>query len=65
MQVLLPVLATALAVVIALWFTRNELQVELKRSTENSESVILYKDLLSEIDNLVYPLRINGIYAHR
>ncbi|HGY9582989.1 TPA: methyl-accepting chemotaxis protein [Vibrio harveyi] len=63
MQVLLPVLATALAVVIALWFTRNELQVELKRSTENSESVILYKDLLSEIDNLVYPLRINGIYA--
>ncbi|EKM30337.1 HAMP domain protein, partial [Vibrio harveyi] len=48
----MPVLATALAVVIALWFTRNELQVELKRSTENSESVILYKDLLSEIDIL-------------
>ena len=63
MQVLLPVFATALAVIVALGFTRSELQTELKRSTENSESVILFKDLLSDIDNQIYPLRIDSIYA--
>jgi methyl-accepting chemotaxis protein len=63
MQVLLPVLATALAVMVALGIARNDLQVELEKSTQNSESVIHYKDLLATIDNQVYPLRISGIYA--
>ncbi|MGR5210627.1 methyl-accepting chemotaxis protein [Vibrio rotiferianus] len=63
MQVLLPVLATALAVMVALGVARNDLQVELEKSTQNSESVIHYKDLLATIDNQVYPLRISGIYA--
>ncbi|MGR5275685.1 methyl-accepting chemotaxis protein [Vibrio rotiferianus] len=63
MQVLLPVLATALAVMVALGIARNDLQAELEKSTQNSESVIHYKDLLATIDNQVYPLRISGIYA--
>ena len=63
MQVLLPVLATALAVMVALGIARNDLQAELEKSSQNSESVIHYKDLLATIDNQVYPLRISGIYA--
>ncbi|WP_038882888.1 methyl-accepting chemotaxis protein, partial [Vibrio rotiferianus] len=63
MQVLLPVLATALAVMVALGIARNDLQAELEKSTQNNESVIHYKDLLATIDNQVYPLRISGIYA--
>ena len=63
MQVLLPVLATAFAVMVALGIARNDLQAELEKSTQNSESVIHYKDLLATIDNQVYPLRISGIYA--
>ncbi|WP_440889498.1 methyl-accepting chemotaxis protein [Vibrio sp. WZ-1] len=63
MQVLLPVLVTALAVMVALGVARNDLQAELEKSTQNSESVIHYKDLLATIDNQVYPLRISGIYA--
>lgn len=62
-QVLVPVVITALALFIALWFTDNALQKEQNTVQENTSSLMFYKNTLSEIGDLIYPLRINAVYA--
>lgn len=62
-QVLVPVVITALALFIALWFTDNALQKEQNTVQENTSSLMFYKNTISEIGDLIYPLRINAVYA--
>ncbi|WP_099607830.1 methyl-accepting chemotaxis protein [Vibrio coralliilyticus] len=62
-QVLLPVLLTTITLLVALWFTKNNLQEEQATTASNTDSLIFYKDTLANIDDQVYPLRISAVYA--
>tara|TARA_Y100001956_G_scaffold37433_1_gene36848 strand:- start:376 stop:2004 length:1629 start_codon:yes stop_codon:yes gene_type:complete len=62
-QVLLPVLFTTVALFIALWITKNNLQTEQEIIDSNTDSLVFYKDTLAKIDDQVYPLRISAVYA--
>ncbi|HAS62790.1 MAG TPA: methyl-accepting chemotaxis protein, partial [Vibrio sp.] len=62
-QVLVPVLFTIVALFIALWVTKNNLQEEQALMTDHTQSLIFYKDSLATIDDTVYPLRISAVYA--
>ncbi|KHT47223.1 methyl-accepting chemotaxis protein [Vibrio sinaloensis] len=62
-QVLLPVLFTTVALFIALWVTKNNLEAEQDRINDNIDSLVFYKDTLAKIDDQVYPLRISAVYA--
>ncbi|MCW8333859.1 methyl-accepting chemotaxis protein [Vibrio paucivorans] len=62
-QILLPVLFTCFALFIALWITKNDLQREQEAVESNTESLMYYKDMLAQIDDQVYPLRISAVYA--
>ncbi len=62
-QVLLPVAMTTIFLLIALWITQSNLQEEQETINSNSDSLIFYKDKLAHIDDMVYPLRINAVYA--
>ncbi|ODS05678.1 methyl-accepting chemotaxis protein [Vibrio scophthalmi] len=62
-QVLLPVLFTTFALFIALWITKNNLQQEQAVVSDNTQSLVFYKDSLAKIDDQVYPLRISAVYA--
>lgn len=62
-QILLPVLLTALALFVALGFTASTLEKEQNIIASNTDSFVFYKDQLAEIDDIVYPLRIGAVYA--
>ncbi|MFB9213810.1 methyl-accepting chemotaxis protein [Vibrio sinaloensis] len=62
-QVLLPVLFTTFALFIALWLTKHNLEAEQRVISENTDSLVFYKDTLAKIDDQVYPIRINAVYA--
>ncbi|ENM5730324.1 methyl-accepting chemotaxis protein [Vibrio mimicus] len=62
-QVLLPVLFTMIALVIALWITKANLTHEQKAIADNTHSLVNYKDTLAKVDDTVYPLRISAVYA--
>lgn len=62
-QVLLPVLFTTFALFIALWLTKNNLEAEQRVISQNTDSLVFYKDTLAKIDDQVYPIRINAVYA--
>ncbi|MBA5761018.1 methyl-accepting chemotaxis protein [Vibrio sp. 404] len=62
-QVLVPVLFTIVALFIALWITKNNLQEEQAMMADHTQSLIFYKDSLAQIDDSVYPLRISAVYA--
>lgn len=62
-QVLLPVLFTTFALFIALWITKNNLQQDQAVVSDNTQSLVYYKDSLAKIDDQVYPLRISAVYA--
>ncbi|MGL4830683.1 MAG: methyl-accepting chemotaxis protein, partial [Vibrio sp.] len=62
-QVLLPVLFTMIALVIALWITKVNLTNEQKEIAENTQSLVSYKDTLAKVDDTIYPLRISAVYA--
>lgn len=62
-QILLPVLLTALALFISLGFTASTLEKEQDVIASNTDSFVFYKDQLAEIDDIVYPLRIGAVYA--
>ncbi|MGR6832268.1 methyl-accepting chemotaxis protein [Aliivibrio wodanis] len=62
-QILLPVLLTALALFISLGFTASSLEKEQDIIANNTDSFVFYKDQLAEIDDIVYPLRIGAVYA--
>lgn len=62
-QVLLPVLFTMIALVIALWITKANLTHEQKAIADNTHSLVNYKDTLAKVDDTIYPLRISAVYA--
>ncbi len=62
-QVLLPVFFTALALLISLWYTSYSLDKEQRILHDNTTSFIFYKDQLAKIDDHMYPMRINAVYA--
>lgn len=62
-QILLPVLLTALALFVSLGFTASTLEKEQDIIASNTNSFVFYKDQLAKIDDLVYPLRISAVYA--
>ncbi|ENO8414765.1 methyl-accepting chemotaxis protein [Vibrio mimicus] len=62
-QVLLPVLFTMIALVIALWITKANLAHEQKAIADNTHSLVNYKDTLAKVDDTIYPLRISAVYA--
>lgn len=62
-QVLLPVLLTTVALFIALWITKSNLQNEQHQVSINTDLLVEYKDTLSSIDDTIYPLRISAVYA--
>ncbi|MDE1241146.1 methyl-accepting chemotaxis protein [Vibrio aestuarianus] len=62
-QVLLPVLLTTIVLLIALWVTKINLQHEQTKVSTNTHLLIEYKDILANIDDTIYPLRINAVYA--
>ena len=62
-QILLPVLFTALALFASLWYTAATLEKEQDTIADNTTSFVFYKDQLAKIDDQVYPLRIGAVYA--
>ncbi|MDA0148875.1 methyl-accepting chemotaxis protein [Vibrio sp. LaRot3] len=62
-QVLIPVLFISIALFIALWVTKNNLEAEQELVASNTDSLVFYKDTLAHIDDRVYPLRISAVYA--
>ncbi|MFA1561500.1 methyl-accepting chemotaxis protein [Aliivibrio fischeri] len=62
-QVLLPVILTALALFISLGFTASTLEEEQDIIASNTNSFVFYKDQLAKVDDEVYPLRISAVYA--
>ncbi|WP_375320479.1 methyl-accepting chemotaxis protein [Aliivibrio logei] len=62
-QILLPVILTALALFISLGFTASTLEEEQNIIASNTNSFVFYKDQLAKVDDIVYPLRIGAVYA--
>ncbi|RBM37910.1 methyl-accepting chemotaxis protein [Vibrio tarriae] len=62
-QVLLPVLFTMIALVIALWITKANLTHEQKAIADNTHALVHYKDTIAQVDDTIYPLRISAVYA--
>ncbi|MBD1566438.1 methyl-accepting chemotaxis protein [Vibrio sp. S12_S33] len=62
-QVLLPVLLTTIALFIALWITKSNLQNEQHQVSNSTDLLVEYKDTLANIDDTIYPLRISAVYA--
>ncbi|ATC59094.1 methyl-accepting chemotaxis protein [Vibrio anguillarum] len=62
-QVLLPVLLTTFALLIALWITKSNLQNEQIKVSNSTDRLVEYKDALASVDDTVYPLRISAVYA--
>ncbi|KUO24486.1 methyl-accepting chemotaxis protein [Vibrio cholerae] len=63
LQVLLPVLFTMIALVIALWITKVNLTHEQQAIADNTHALVSYKDTIAQIDDTIYPLRISAVYA--
>ncbi|ENM3794203.1 methyl-accepting chemotaxis protein [Vibrio cholerae] len=63
LQVLLPVLFTTIALVIALWITKVNLTHEQQAIADNTHALVRYKDTIAQIDDTIYPLRISAVYA--
>ncbi|MFO4734959.1 methyl-accepting chemotaxis protein [Vibrio cholerae] len=63
LQVLLPVLFTMIALVIALWITKVNLIHEQQAIADNTHALVRYKDTIAQIDDTIYPLRISAVYA--
>lgn len=62
-QVLVPVVFTIVALLIALGMTQNSLRKEQALIEDHMQSLMFYKDSLANIDDSVYPLRISAVYA--
>ncbi|GHY62226.1 methyl-accepting chemotaxis protein [Vibrio cholerae] len=63
LQVLLPVLFTMIALMIALWITKVNLTHEQQAIADNTHALVRYKDTIAQIDDTIYPLRISAVYA--
>lgn len=62
-QVLLPVLFTALALIIALFITKRSILAEEAVVNELIESLMFYTETLDELDEEVYTLRLSALSA--
>lgn len=62
-QILLPVTFTAIALFISLWIAMSNLKSEQMTMDANTQSFVFYKDQVVKIDDEIYALRINAVYA--
>ncbi|MDX1300879.1 methyl-accepting chemotaxis protein [Photobacterium sp.] len=62
-QVLLPVLLMVVVLISSLLLTKSKLEEEQANISNNTESLVLFKDTLAKIDDDIYPLRISAVYA--
>ncbi|MEH6531712.1 MAG: methyl-accepting chemotaxis protein [Photobacterium frigidiphilum] len=62
-QVLLPVFLIIVVLFTSLWVTKSNLEGEQQTIMANTHSLVEYKDVIESVDNKVYPLRINAVYA--
>ncbi|PSW05621.1 methyl-accepting chemotaxis protein [Photobacterium lipolyticum] len=62
-QVLLPVLLMVIVLMSSLLLTKSQLEEEQANISNNTESLVLFKDTLAKIDDDIYPLRISAVYA--
>ncbi|MDD9175784.1 methyl-accepting chemotaxis protein [Aliivibrio finisterrensis] len=62
-QILLPVAFTAIALFISLWVAMSNLKSEQATIDANTKSFVFYKDKVVEIDDEIYSLRIEAVYA--
>lgn len=62
-QVLLPVLFTAVTLFVALSITKRQLEAEDLVVNEIIDSLMFYKATLTELDDEVYPLKLDAVYA--
>ncbi|MGF1869003.1 methyl-accepting chemotaxis protein [Photobacterium indicum] len=62
-QVLLPVFLIIVVLFTSLWVTKSNLEGEQQAIMANTNSLVEYKDALANVDDKVYPLRIDAVYA--
>ncbi|MDD9196922.1 methyl-accepting chemotaxis protein [Aliivibrio sp. S3MY1] len=62
-QILLPVILTALLLLITLNITNNILETQNESVNDYTDDFIFYQKKISDIDHIIFPLRINAIYA--
>jgi len=62
-QILIPVLLLVVSLFGALWVTKTNLEVEQQDMADNTHALVEYKDALAGLDDDIYPLRINAVYA--
>ncbi|ACH63639.1 HAMP domain-containing protein [Aliivibrio fischeri] len=62
-QILLPVAFTAISLFISLWIAMSNLKSEQAIIDANTKSFVFYKDKVVEIDDEIYSLRIDAVYA--
>ncbi|MUI54242.1 methyl-accepting chemotaxis protein [Aliivibrio fischeri] len=62
-QILLPVVFTAISLFISLWIAMSNLKSEQTIIDANTKSFVFYKDKVVEIDDEIYSLRIDAVYA--
>ncbi|MBP3139186.1 methyl-accepting chemotaxis protein [Aliivibrio fischeri] len=62
-QILLPVAFTAISLFISLWIAMSNLKSEQTIIDANTKSFVFYKDKVVEIDDEIYSLRIDAVYA--
>ncbi|MUL09024.1 methyl-accepting chemotaxis protein [Aliivibrio fischeri] len=62
-QVLLPVILSVLLLLITLNITNSILEKQNSSVNSYTDDFIFYQKKISDIDNIIFPLRINAIYA--
>ncbi|CAG19806.1 methyl-accepting chemotaxis protein [Photobacterium profundum] len=62
-QVLLPVFLIIVVLFTSLWVTKSNLEGEQTAIMANTNLLVEYKDALANVDDKVYPLRIDAVYA--
>ncbi|MGD8110551.1 methyl-accepting chemotaxis protein [Vibrio sp. TRT 17S01] len=63
LQILLPVILFAIVLFITLWITKSKLDGEQEDVAAQTSQMIDYNEALDSIDELIFPLRIQTIYA--
>ncbi len=62
-QVLIPVLLLVISLFGALLVTKTNLEIEQQDMADNTHTLVEYKDALAGLDDEIYPLRIDAVYA--
>ncbi|CAH0533129.1 hypothetical protein VST7929_00982 [Vibrio stylophorae] len=62
-QVLIPVFILTALLISSLLVAQNRLTTEQNNIELNTQDLVAFKDALAKIDDLVYPIRIDAVYA--